>query len=78
MIQLKILYSQKYKRDDPKPYHEDNPSHKEFFPKDTVVITSRLLSISSSVEATFVKVGANVKFSDKSHTFSDMIPSLGQ
>ena len=53
----KILHLKKDKHDHPKPHHEDNTSNKELFPKNSVTITSILLSINSSLEETFVKHG---------------------
>ena len=53
----KILHSEKDKYDDLTPNYEDNPSHNKIF-WIYVVITSRLLIISSYSEKSFVKAGA--------------------
>ena len=47
VIPQKILPSKKDKRDHLKPHHKYNTSNKELFPKNSVTITSILLSITS-------------------------------
>ena len=43
-----------------KPHHKDTPSHSKRFPKESMVITSRLFSMNPFFEEAFVKSVTNV------------------
>ena len=76
-INWNLFHPREGKHDNPKPYHEDNPSHKLFSEKSAVII-SRLLSINRFWEETFEKRGTNRKFIDNAHEFAELITSVGQ
>ena len=52
------------KRNDPKPYYEDNSSRNKLFSEGSTVIKPRLLLINSFFGGDVWKVGTNVKFID--------------
>ena len=57
---------------------DSNPSQNKPFFKDSVVMTSRLLSINPFLREAVCKSRTNVKFSENVYKFVELIPGAGQ
>ena len=75
-VEQKILKDTKH--EETNCHHEDNPSHNKMFLNDRGTIMTRLLPINPFLEGSLVKVGTNLKYSEKVHDFIEQIPEIGQ